>query len=65
MTKPWNGWVECTPFIEIYRQVGPDQLQILRVLHDARCTAMVASQLVLLVTHLVNFGEPTEGEKHD
>ena len=28
--------VEGVPFIVIYRQIGPDQLQILRVLHDAQ-----------------------------
>ena len=28
--------VEGVPFIVIYRQIGPEQLQVLRVLHDAQ-----------------------------
>ena len=28
--------VEGVPFVVIYRQIGTDQLQILRVLHDAQ-----------------------------
>ena len=28
--------IEGAPYVIIYRQVGPDQLQVIRVLHDAQ-----------------------------